>query len=147
MIYVLYYILNNNNAVNIHKDGQYYFRCAKKLQLQQDFATELKTKLFTFVIYGCNLKSAAKKTAGAWLNKPSKGASINYVDRQGGDGVSQMPILLHQLMQKTSLRRREGVKNWQNLAYVVYGCPLIICLMLSLVLSLSVVSYFNTAFS
>ena len=54
------------------------------------------------------------------LIKPSRchqGASINYVSRRRGRGFSQMSNRCYNI----SL----WVNNWQNLAYVVYGCPFI----------------------
>ena len=47
-----------------------------------------------------------------------KGASINYVDKQGESWVSQMSTC-----QEMS---RAGVKNCQNLVNVVYVCPLMV---------------------
>ena len=45
-----------------------------------------------------------------------KGASINYVSRRGEGGLAYVVNLLTE---------GEGVNIWQNLAYVVYRCPLI----------------------
>ena len=44
---------------------------------------------------------------------------------RGRAGVSQMLMLLHKLMlcSKLAYGGGGGVKNWQNLANGVYGCP------------------------
>ena len=53
------------------------------------------------------------------------GGSINYVDKQGGEGVSQMLTILHKLMYLVNLSSKgEEVKNPQNFVDVVYEWPL-----------------------
>ena len=54
-----------------------------------------------------------------------KGASINYVSRQGGGwGLGKCLCYYISLCSKVAYGGGRGVKNWQNLAYVVYGWPL-----------------------
>ena len=55
------------------------------------------------------------------------GASINYVSRRWGVGISRISQILMQLHKQMNLLAEgggAGGQEWQNLAYVVYGCPL-----------------------
>ena len=55
----------------------------------------------------------------------SEGASINYVGRRGGGGLSKCLCDYISLCSNFAYEGGGGeVKNWQNLAYVVYGWPL-----------------------
>ena len=51
------------------------------------------------------------------------GPSINYVGRRGGGGLAKCLCYNISLCSKLAYGGGRGVKNWQNLAYVVYGCP------------------------
>ena len=48
-----------------------------------------------------------------------KGANINYVSKGGG----LAKCLCYYISLCSKLAYGGGIKNWQNLAYVVYGCP------------------------
>ena len=52
------------------------------------------------------------------------GPSINYVSRRGGRGLAKCLCYYISLCSKVAYGGGRGVKNWQNLAYVVYGWSL-----------------------
>ena len=55
----------------------------------------------------------------------SKGASINYVDKQGGGrGSPNVNDTTYAYLVNLSTKGEEGIKNPQKSVNIVYGCPL-----------------------
>ena len=63
-------------------------------------------------VYATRSEELLQFFVGKTLFVPLVGASINYVDKQGGEGVCQMSTILHKLMYLTCQRRgRKGAKS------------------------------------